>query len=97
MIDMVGDNFGLALGNRREHVAIGDEAQALFPWAIFGHKMGININRCRQSLPRHIDQFFSQFCRVPTRIPIGKTLHIDIAPPCERISQFLRQNLADKF
>ena len=44
MIDMVGDNFGLALGNRREHVAIGDEAQALFPWAIFGHKMGININ-----------------------------------------------------
>ena len=96
MVDMVGDNLRLALGNRREHVAIGNEAQALFPWAVFRDKMGIDIDRCRQSLPRHIDQLLPQLCRIASRIPISETLHIDIAPPGQRIGQPLWHDLAHK-
>ncbi len=44
MVDMVSHNLGLTLSYGGKHVAIGNKAQALFPWAVFGHEMGINID-----------------------------------------------------
>ena len=97
VVDMVGHHLGLALGYGGKHVTVWNQAQTLLPWAIFGDKMRININRSRQRLAGHIDQLFTQLRWIAARIPICEPLHVDIAPARQRISQLFRQDFADKF
>ena len=61
MIDMIGHNFGAAFGDRLVHIAIGDEAQPLFPRVVGRGEVTLQICASRQLLLRHFQKLLAGF------------------------------------